>query len=437
MKGHLISDVLPGSIADEMEIASGDLLLSVNGQILDDIFDYDYLITEELVTLLIQKPDGEEWELEIEKDSDEDLGIRFEQALLNDYKSCTNKCIFCFIDQMPPGMRDTLYFKDDDSRLSFLQGNYVTLTNMSDKDIERIIKYHLSPINISVHTTNKELRCKMLTNRFAGDSLRHLETLAAHNVTMNTQVVLCPDYNDKEELDNTIKDLLKYFPSVVSLSVVPLGMTKYREKLTPLRKFTHEEIINTLDQMERWQEYCLEKYGTRFIHPGDEWYIMAGRDIPPAENYEGYNQIENGVGMVRSFMDEFDEALDSVEEAKEESNKVFTSVCGKLFHPYLSEMCERLSKKLKVKINVKLIVNNFFGEDITVTGLITGGDIIEQLKDYEIGDYLLIPDSMLKADEPIFLDDLTISDLEEALMTKVRVVASGGEPIVRIIDDLR
>lgn len=429
MKGHRISGIVPGSIAEEMEIAPGDLLLSVNGHELEDVFDYHYLVNEEYVVVLIQKPDGEQWELEIEKEYDEDLGLVFDQALLDEYHSCRNKCIFCFIDQMPPGMRDTLYFKDDDARLSFLQGNYITLTNMSDKDIDRIIRFHLAPINVSVHTTNPELRCKMLHNRFAGDALDKMKKLAAAGIEMNSQIVLCKGWNDGEELDRTIEDLMELYPSMQSLSVVPMGTTKYREHLVQVDPFDAQDAGAVLDQIHGWQARMMEKYGIHFVHASDEWFIMAGRPLPEAEYYEGYGQIENGVGMVRSFIDEWQDALEEYkkEHGSEKLRKTVSFVTGKLFAPSL-ENCVRELETVDATFTgqVFAIRNDFFGEAITVAGLVTAQDIIAQLSGKDLGAVLLVPDTMLRADEDIFLDDITVEELSQTLQIPVVIVKSNG-----------
>ena len=292
---HIVKSIRPGSIAEEFELEQGDALLQINGKEIEDIFDYQYLVEDEYIEVLIRKPDGEEFILEIEKDPDEDLGIEFENGLMDNYRSCHNKCIFCFIDQMPKGMRETLYFKDDDSRLSFLQGNYVTLTNMSEHDIDRIIHYHLGPINVSVHTTNPKLRCKMLNNRFAGTSLSKMDKLAEAGIEMNGQVVLCKGINDGDELRRTIKDLMGYIPAMQSLSIVPSGLTKYREGLFKLEPFTKEDACEVIDIIEGYQKEIYAKYGVHFVQASDEWYILAGRDFPEEERYDGYIQLENGV----------------------------------------------------------------------------------------------------------------------------------------------
>ena len=306
---HIIKEIQPGSIAEELELVPGDAVLEVNHQEIEDVFDYHYLINDEYIELLVRKESGEEWELEIEKDYDEDLGITFESGLMSDYKSCSNKCIFCFIDQLPKGMRPTMYFKDDDSRLSFLQGNYITMTNMKDKDLERIIKYKLAPINISVHTTNPELRCEMLHNRFAGKILDQIQRLYDNEIEMNGQIVLCKNYNDGDELERTISDLTKFMPYMQSVSVVPMGMTKYREGLAKVEPFNAEDAGKVIDIIERWQKKLYDEYGTHFIQAGDELYLMAGRELPEEERYDGYIQLENGVGMMRLLIEEFKEAL--------------------------------------------------------------------------------------------------------------------------------
>ena len=304
---HIVSDIVPGSIAEELGIRPGDKLLAIDGHEIEDIFDYQFYVEDEEIVLLIEKPDGEQWELEIEKEADEDLGIEFGQGLMDEYRSCYNKCIFCFIDQMPKGMRDTLYFKDDDSRLSFLQGNYVTLTNMSSHDIERIIRYRLEPINISFQTTNPELRCRMLHNRFAGEALKKVDMLYQGGIEMNGQIVLCKGVNDGDELERSIRDLTSYLPLLKSVSVVPVGLTKFRSGLYPLDPFTKEDAREVLDVIHRWQEKIYQEYGIHFIHAGDEWYLLAEEDVPEEERYDGYLQLENGVGMLRLLFNEFTE----------------------------------------------------------------------------------------------------------------------------------
>lgn len=429
---HIISRVLPGSIAEELEIEAGDKLIAVNGCEIEDVFDYHFYTNDEELVLLIEKPDGEEWELEIEKEYEEDLGIEFEQGLMDEYRSCRNRCIFCFIDQMPEGMRDTLYFKDDDSRLSFLQGNYVTLTNMSGHDIERIVRYHLEPINISFHTTNPELRCKMLHNRFAGEALEKVDRLFEGGIRMNGQIVLCKGINDGEELERSIRDLTRYIPCLQSVSVVPAGLTRYREGLYPLEPFGKEDARRVLETVRRWQERLYEEYGTHFIHAGDEWYILAEEEVPGEERYDGYLQLENGVGMLRLLEDEFKTAF---EEAKgDERPRELSIATGMLAAPYIRRMAERLRVKYpRTRIKVYPIRNDFFGERITVSGLITGQDLIGQLKGQELGGRLLLPCNMFRSGEEVFLDDLTLSDVEEALQVRTYIVKSSGQDFVEAV----
>lgn len=429
---HMIKDVLPGSIADELGIEAGDKLISINNNEIEDVFDYHFYVNDEELVLLIEKPNGEEWELEIEKDYEEDLGIEFEQGLMDEYRSCHNKCMFCFIDQMPEGMRDTLYFKDDDSRLSFLQGNYVTLTNMSDHDIERIVRYHLEPINISFQTTNPELRCKMLHNRFAGDALKKVDTLYESGIQMNGQIVLCKGINDGEELERSIRDLSKYVPCLQSVSVVPVGLTKYREGLYPLEPFTREDAVKILDTIHRWQDKFYEEYGIHFIHAGDEWYILAGEEMPEEERYDGYLQLENGVGMLRLLENEFEEAYEKVDG--DDRDRELSIATGFLAYPYIQKMASRIEEKYSnTQIHVYPIRNDFFGELITVSGLITGQDLIHQLQNQILGDRLLLPCNMFRSQEEVFLDDITLAQVEDALQVRADIVKSSGQDFIDVI----
>ena len=430
-KEHVIKSVKAGSIAEELDIEVGDLLLEIDGECPEDIFDYHYMINTDYLVMVIKKPDGEEWELEIEKGYDEDIGIEFEKGLMDDYHSCTNKCIFCFIDQMPKGMRDTLYFKDDDSRLSFLQGNYITLTNMKDKDIERIIKFHLCPINISVHTTNPELRCMMLHNRFAGDALKKIDRLADACIEMNGQIVLCKNVNDGEELKRSIEDLSKYLPHMRSVSVVPAGLTKYRDGLFTLERFTKEDAENVIDLIEKYQEEFYDKYGLHFIHASDEWYIMAERDFPKEERYDGYIQLENGVGMMRLLRDEFMAALDN--EQGDEMPREVSIATGKLAYNEIRALTNKVQEKFKnTKIHVYAIENEFFGKDITVSGLLTGRDIYNQLsiEGRKLGNRLLLPGNVLRSGEDVFLDDMTLSELSQKLGIRVQIPKNSGESLL-------
>ncbi|MCC2127152.1 DUF512 domain-containing protein [Hominiventricola filiformis] len=429
---HIVSAVTPGSIAEEMEIEPGDVLVSVNGQEPEDVFDYRYLMNEEEVLVVIRKPDGEEWELEIEKEYEDDLGMEFENGLMDDYRSCRNKCMFCFIDQLPKGMRDTLYFKDDDSRLSFLQGNYLTLTNMSEHDLEKIIYYKLSPINISFQATNPELRCKMLHNRFAGDVMDKVRRLKEAGIMMNGQIVLCRGVNDGEELDRSIRDLVTLMPELQSVSVVPVGLTRYRDGLYPLEPFTKEDACKVLDLIHSWQEKLLKEYGTHFIHAGDEWYILAERPMPEETTYDGYLQLENGVGMVRLLKEEVDAYLKKL--PGDDRKRRVTIATGELAAPYLREHAASIQKKYPgVEVQVITVKNEFFGGKITVAGLLTGQDLVKQLKGKDLGEELLLSINMLKSDEPIFLDDMTVEQLQTALQIKVSIVESSGNDFVNCI----
>ena len=443
---HVIYKIEPGSIAEEMELEPGDVLVSINGKEIEDVFDYHYLIHDEYLTAIFMKANGEEWELEIEKDYDEDLGIEFENGLMDDYKSCHNKCIFCFIDQMPKGMRETLYFKDDDSRLSFLQGNYVTLTNMKDKDLQRIIDYKLAPINISVQTTNPELRCKMLNNRFAGDALKKIDKLYENGIEMNGQIVLCKRVNDGEELERSIRDLTQYLPYMERVSVVPVGLSKYREGLYPLEPFTKEDAVKVLETIHKWQEICMKEHQTHFIHASDEWYILADLPLPEEDNYDGYIQLENGVGMIRLLLDEFRAALQQLKEdladettpaallpEREQHHKI-SIASGLLAAPFIKQLADECRDTFpNYEIEVYPIKNEFFGEQITVSGLLTGQDILAQLKGKELGEKLLLPCNLLRSGEEVFLDDMTLTELKDSLQVEIDIVKSSGQDLLDAI----
>lgn len=432
---HIVEKVLSGSIAEEMEITPGDALLEINGHKIEDIFDYQYYTQDEYIEILVRKPSGEEWLLEIDKGYDEDLGITFENGLMDDYRSCHNKCIFCFIDQMPKGMRDTLYFKDDDSRLSFLQGNYVTLTNMSDEDVDRIIRYNLSPINVSFQTTNPELRCKMLNNRFAGQALEKAWKLAQAGIIMNGQIVLCKGVNDGAELDRSIRDLSAYLPNLESVSVVPVGLSKYRDGLYPLEPFTKEDAQDVLRIIHGWQNKIYPEYGTHFVHASDEWYILAEEELPQEEQYDGYLQLENGVGMLRLLLDEFAEAMEEDRiNGRQARAKHITLATGRLAYRFIKQMAMQMEERYEgLQIDVIAIRNDFFGEMITVSGLLTGQDIMAQLKDRDLGEKLLLPQNVLKSEEPVFLDDYTLDDIEKALQVRIDIVKSSGRDFIEAI----
>ena len=431
---HIISRVLPDSIGEELELEPGDALLSINGQPVEDVFDYRYLMNDEFVTLLIRKKNGEEWELEVEKEYEDDLGVEFENSLMDEYRSCSNHCIFCFIDQMPPGMRETLYFKDDDSRLSFLQGNYVTLTNMSDYDLDRIIKFHLSPINVSFQTMNPKLRCKMLHNRFAGDALAKVDRLYKGDVTMNGQIVLCKGINDRDELEYSLEKLSEYAPVLQSVSIVPVGLSRYRKGLYPLESFDKEDARYLISQVERWQKIMVKKHGIHFVHASDEWYLLAGRKLPEEERYDGYLQLENGVGMLRLLGTEVRQAV--AERDGDDRKLSVTVATGRLAAPYIAGCMDVIREKYpNITSEVIAIKNNFFGEKITVSGLITGQDLIEQLSGRKLGDRLLIPCNMLRSGEDVFLDDITITELSEKLGKEIIVVDPGGADLVSAVLD--
>ncbi|MEE0955749.1 MAG: DUF512 domain-containing protein [Eubacterium sp.] len=452
---HIVQKTEPGSIAEEMEIEPGDRLISINGKEIEDIFDYRFLQDDTELTVLIRKPSGEEWELDIEKDEDEDLGITFENGLMDDYRSCSNRCMFCFIDQMPPGMRDTLYFKDDDSRLSFLQGNYVTLTNMSDRDIDRLIAYRMEPINISIHTTNPELRVKMLSNRFAGDVFSKIRKLADAGIEMNAQIVLCKGVNDGAELDRTLSDLEAYLPAMKSVAIVPVGLTKYRDGLVRLDPFGQEDAEELIDQVTRWQGYYKRKYDVHFVQASDEWYLLAGRDLPPEEYYDGFLQLENGVGMLRLLGMEVDRRLAELgggseapgheEQSGGMDHKKNTAAMnlltrrvsiatGVLPAHFLGEQLDKIRACCPgLEIMLYPIINHFFGERITVSGLVTGQDLTAQLKGQDLGDQLIIPCNMLRSGTEVFLDDMTVSDIEKELGISIRVTEPEGASLVNAV----
>lgn len=424
MKKAVVYAVFPDSDAEAAGIVPGDIIEEINGHVPEDELDFRFYGCEDIVTLSVLKTDGTREIIEFEEPESPDLGIQFESALFGNAKSCTNNCIFCFIDQLPPGMRETLYFKDDDARLSFLTGNYITLTNVKDADIEKVIRMRLEPINISVHTTDPDLRCKMLKNRFAGTALRHIEKLYNGKLHMNGQIVLVPGVNDGEALDKTIQELAKYAPYMQSVSVVPVGITKYRDGLPSLSSFNTETAEKVLQQVTCWQEKLLSEIGTRFIYASDEFYLLSGREIPPAENYEGYAQIENGVGLLRSLEDEFRDALDMESKVKPRHVSVIT---GKAAYGLMKKLAQlAMDKHPALKIDVHCITNHFFGERITVAGLLTGQDIAAQLAGLPLGEIAFIPSSMLRSGTDVFLDDMTVPQLSEKLQTPICAVECDG-----------
>lgn len=428
---HEVLGVEPDSIAMELGIKAGDRLVSINGKAVNDALDYHLYAQEEFIDLVIyMKAHDEAWLFEIEKDEEEDLGLIFDNNLMDEYRSCRNKCVFCFIDQLPEGMRDTLYFKDDDARLSFLQGNYITLTNMTEREISRVIEYHLSPINISIHTMDVELRKKMLKNRFAERICDYMDRLHEAGITMNGQVVLCKGLNDGDALEYTIGALEKYMPNLQSMSVVPVGLSKHREGLYPLEPFDKEECRQVIRQIQRWQAYYFDKYGTHFVHASDEFYIVGEMPIPSEDLYDGYLQLENGVGMTRLLMDSFRAQISAIEPMTIPDTKI-TIVTGVLMEGILRTLFEGLAEKIKgLDIEVVGIVNDFFGHNITVSGLLVGQDIIKQLDGKDLGDKVYIPDNVLKSDAPMMLDDTLQATLDEQLSAEVFLWNHLGETFI-------
>ena len=427
---NIIVKVLKNSIAEELEIEPGDELLTVNNSAIKDYIDYKYQISDDLVYFEIKKKNGEIWELEIEKEYDEDIGIVFENPLMDNIKVCSNKCIFCFIDQMPKGMRKTLYVKDDDTRLSFLYGNFITLTNLSDDEIERIIKYRISPIKVSVHTTDPELRKYMMGNDRDMDILEYLRKLIEAHITVDCQIVLVRDVNDKEQLNKTINDLSSLYPGLRSVAVVPVGLTKHREKLMELKPFDKESAKDVVKQVTRLQETLLRKLNTRFIFIADEFYILSGYDFPSYEAYEDFDQLENGIGMCRLFKTQVEKAIKDCRYKKVIKDEV-TFVTGAAAYELMVEIADKIMSKINVKINVVKIINNFFGDKITVSGLITGKDIIEQLKGKKYKN-LILPNNMIN-DNNVMIDDLEIKDLERELNTKAEICHVGADSLLSLI----
>ncbi|CDI49223.1 DUF512 domain-containing protein [Clostridium tetani] len=428
-----VKKVLSYSIGEEVGVEPGDIVNSINGEAIKDILDYKFHMGDDFIVLQVQKPCGEIWDIEIEKEFGEDLGIEFEEGIMDEARSCHNNCMFCFIDQLPGGMRKSLYFKDDDSRLSFLQGNFVTLTNMKDEDIDRIIRYRISPINVSVHTTDGELRKKMLNNRFADNIWERLKKLADASITLNCQIVLCPGVNDGDNLRKTVEDLYTLYPSVENIAVVPIGITKYREGLAKFSPYNEDGAKEQLNTVKNLQEKYIKEIGTPFVRLSDEFYVVGKENIPDKDFYQGFDQIEDGVGMIRMLREEFKETLSNLNRNSKGS---FTIVTGELaFKEFLTIKDEIKKVNGKIDIGVKKIINNFFGETITVAGLITGSDIKDQLKKEEVKDYILIPRNMLKADEDIFLDDITVKELEEFYDKSIIICEYTGEDFIEILNE--
>ncbi len=418
-----ISSVEKGSFAAKAGILAGDSLVSINNNQINDVLDYRFYIMDSLLSLSVER-NGEKLDFQIKKPEYQDIGLEFSTYLMDDKKRCRNNCIFCFIDQNPKGMRETIYFKDDDERLSFLHGNYVTLTNLKDSDIDRIIKMRISPVNISVHTTNPTLRVEMLRNRFAGDCLRYLEKLDSAGIALNLQFVLCRGINDGFALRESLSDVTK-LQNIESIALVPCGLTGHREGLYPLKPFDSDSAAQVIDIANSFGDMLEKERGMRLIYPSDEFFLLSGREFPTEEYYEGYPQLENGVGMIRSDMDEFSECLANLPDL--DYNRKITIATGYAAFDFISKMANMAMEKYKnLTVKVRPIRNDFFGGSVTVSGLVTGGDIIKQLSDCDLGDELLIPENMLRAEGDLFLDNVSLTELSDALNINVRVVEKGG-----------
>lgn len=428
-----IAKIIEESIAEELEIEVGDKLISINGTEIKDIIDYKFLMADDYIEVEIEKQDGEIWTFEVEKDYQEDLGIEFENAIMDEARSCHNNCLFCFIDQLPEGMRNTLYFKDDDSRLSFLQGNFVTLTNMNNEDLDRIIRYRISPINISVHTTNAELRKKMLNNRFAGDIYDKLKKLAKAGITMNCQIVLCPGYNNGEELVKTVSDLYKLYPAIENVAAVPVGVTKFRKNLNEITLYDAQSAKAEIEQISQFQQKALKKIGSPFVRLADEFYVMAGVEVPSTDFYGDFEQIEDGIGMIRFFRDSISKNLKKLNKKAKGS---FTLITGVSAYDEIEWAANAITEKNdKITINIQRIVNDFFGPTITAGGLLTGQDIKKQVQADNVFDYIIMPKNMFKSGESIMLDDVTIDELENYFNKKILLCEYTGEDLIQLINE--
>lgn len=422
-----IAQVHPGSLAEELELTSGDELLSINGQSIKDIVDLQFALATEELELEIRKADGEQWIIEVEKDYDEGLGVEWENPTVDRVRLCHNKCVFCFVDQIPTNMRQTLNVRDDDYRLSFLHGNFVTLTNVKDEELQRIVDLKMSPLNVSVHTTNPELRVRMLANKRSGQIMDQIRFLADGGIEMNTQIVLCPEWNDGEELDRTIRDLAPYYPAVRTLSVVPVGLTKHRRGLHSLRPCTPDEAKRVIEQVAHWQDVLRPELGASFVHAADEFYVLADADVPPGDHYDDFAQTENGVGVIRSFLDELEDSWPRVPRTVAGGHRKVAVVTGVSAQRTIARSLARLNQFDGLEYAVFPIVNDFYGHHVSVTGLLTGADIVNQLRDkIQEFDTLLLPDIMLKDDADVFLDDYTVDRVSHELGVKVTVVPATG-----------
>ena len=426
-----IFDVTTGSHADKAGIKKGETLLSINSNEIVDVLDYRFYQVNRKLTLEVADEDKNVRTIEMTKGEYEEIGLEFETYLMDKQHSCRNKCIFCFIDQLPKGMRESLYFKDDDSRLSFLFGNYITLTNITEHEIDRIIKMHISPINVSVHTTNPELRCKMMNNRFAGDTLKYLKRFADAGITLNCQIVSCPGINDGDELVRTLTDLEKL--GVNMTAIVPVGLTRYRENLYPLVPYNKETAGQTIDIIEKMGDECVKKHGRRIFFPGDEFYLLAEREIPSPEFYEDFSALEDGIGMIAYLTDDVGWKLEELDADERLCHKV-TIACGEGVFPYMKRIMSMINEKFpNITINTRAIKNNFFGGGVNVSGLVTGGDLIDQLRGDDLGDRLIIPSSMLRFENDLFLDDVSTDDVERELGVTLVPVNNNGNDLVEAV----
>lgn len=435
MSMTVIQSVDARSPAHRAKVKAGDKLLQVNGHPILDVLDYKFYTYDPTLTLLLEGADGKKRTVKVRKQEGEELGLNFETYLMDKARCCANRCIFCFVDQLPKGMRDTLYFKDDDARLSFLMGNYITMTNLSQRELDRIAELRISPINISVHATDPELRSKLLGNRNGGRLMEIMERFAAAHIVMNCQIVACPGINDGEHLQKTMEDLAALYPYVKSVSVVPVGLTCHREGLYPLQPYDAAKAAAVLDQVEAFAEDCLSKYGSRIFWCSDEFYLRAERPIPDDAYFEDYTQLENGVGMLRLLRTEFDSALKLADPV--ESVRPYTIACGVDAAAWMQEIVDSAAEKCHTKGNVHPIVNHFLGETITVSGLVTGGDLIAQLRGCDLGERLLIPVNMLRHGEDVFLDDVTLADVERELKVEVIPVNQDGFDVCDAIFEIR
>lgn len=426
-----IFDVTTGSHADKAGIKKGETLLSINSNEIVDVLDYRFYQVNRKLTLEVEDENKNVRTIEMTKGEYEEIGLEFETYLMDKQHSCRNKCIFCFIDQLPKGMRESLYFKDDDSRLSFLFGNYITLTNITEHEIDRIIKMHISPINVSVHTTNPELRCKMMNNRFAGDTLKYLKRFADAGITLNCQIVSCPGINDGDELVRTLTDLENL--GVNMTAIVPVGLTRYRENLYPLVPYNKETAGQTIDIIEKMGDECVKKHGRRIFFPGDEFYLLAEREIPSPEFYEDFSALEDGIGMIAYLTDDVGWKLEELDADESLCHKV-TMACGEGVFPYMKRIMSMINEKFpNITINTRAIKNNFFGGGVNVSGLVTGGDLIDQLRGDDLGDRLIIPSSMLRFENDLFLDDVSTDDVERELGVTLVPVNNNGNDLVEAV----